>query len=278
MTTSNKSENRKIDKKDLKKIFWRSLPLEFSWHYERQQHLGFEFMMTPVLKKLYGNDKAKLSAALKRHLEFFNVTPALSPFIGGITAAMEEKNAETGEEADESAINTVKTALMGPLSGIGDSVFWGTLRVIAIGIGTAMAINGNLLGTILFLLVYNIPNFLVRYFGAMKGYQFGTDFLEKVQKSGLMDKIIFAASILGIMVVGGMTNSLITVSTPITFGVGKAMTKLQDVFDGILPGLLSLGFFGVFYYLNKKKVNVLWTIIGTVVFGIICAAFGILKV
>lgn len=271
MTTSNKS----IDKKDLKKVFWRSLPLEFSWHYERQQHMGFAFMMVPILKKLYGNDQKKLSEALERHLEFFNITPVLSPFIGGISAAMEEKNANS-DDFDTSSINLVKTSLMGPLSGLGDSIFWGTLRVISIGIGTALAMKGSILGAILFLLIYNIPNFLVRYFGVMKGYQLGTNFLDKVQKSGIMNKIIFAAAILGVMVVGGMTNSLITVSTPLTFGVGNAVTKLQDILDGIMPGLLNLSFFGLFYYLTKKKVNVVWMLFGTIVFGIISAACGIL--
>lgn len=250
--------------------------MEFSWHYERQMHMGFAYMMIPILKKLYGDDKKKLSAALNRHLEFFNITPALSPFVGGITAAMEEQNASS-ENFDTSSINAVKASLMGPLSGIGDSIFLGTLRVLAAGIGISLAMKGNILGPILFLLIYNIPNFGVRYFGVMKGYELGTNFLIKVQKSGLMDKVMFAAAVLGVMVVGGMSNSLVSASTPIAFGVGKAMTKLQDILDGILPGMLNLGFFGLFYYLNNKKINVIWMIIGTVILGVICAAFGILK-
>lgn len=273
MTTSNKS----VTKHDLKKVFWRSMSMEYSWNYERQMHMGFAHMMIPILKKLYKNDPEKLSDALKRHLEFFNVTSALSPFIGGITAAMEEKNANS-DDFDTTSINAVKASLMGPLSGLGDSIFLGTLRVLGTGIGVSLAVKGNILGPLLFLLIYNVPNFLTRYFGAMKGYQLGTNFLTKIQESGLMSKVMFAAAVLGVMVVGGMSNSLVTVSTPITFGVGKAMTKLQDILDGIMPGMLSLGFVWLFYYLNSKKVNVIWMILGTIILGVICAAGGIFTV
>ena len=90
--TSEKNEKR-LTKKDIQGLFWRSLPMEFSWHYERQMHMGFTFMLAKILQKLYGDDKEKLAEALQRHMEFFNCTPALSSFIGGIVASMEEKNA-----------------------------------------------------------------------------------------------------------------------------------------------------------------------------------------
>ena len=121
-------------------MFWRSLPMEFSWHYERQMHMGFTFMLAKILQKLYGDDKEKLAAALQRHMEFFNCTPALSSFIGGIIASMEEKNAND-EEFDTSSINTIKSALMGPLSDIGDSIILDTLRILAVGIGTSLAMQ-----------------------------------------------------------------------------------------------------------------------------------------
>ncbi len=91
MTTSNENV---ITKKDLQKMFWRSLPMEFSWHYERQMHMGFAFMVAKGLEKIYKDDKKGLSEALERHLEFFNITPHVSPFVGGIVLAMEEMNAK----------------------------------------------------------------------------------------------------------------------------------------------------------------------------------------
>lgn len=267
--------NKKLTKKDIQGLFWRSLPMEFSWHYERQMHMGFTFMLAKILQKLYGDDKEKLAQALQRHMEFFNCTPALSTFIGGIVASMEEKNAND-EDFDTSSINTIKSALMGPLSGIGDSIILGTLRILAVGIGTSLAMQGSILGPILFLIVFNVPNYLLHYFGAVKGYELGADFLEKIQKSGLMEKFMFAAALLGVMVVGGMTNELVVVSTPLTIGVGDGASSVQGILDGIMPGLLSLGGMGAYYKLLDKKVSAVWLIVGTAVLGVICAQFGIL--
>lgn len=264
-----------ITKKDLVRMFWRSLPMEFSWHYERQMHMGFEFMVGPALKKIYKDDPEGLKEALHRNLEFFNCTAHVTPFIGGITLAMEEMN-RANDDFDASSINAVKAALMGPLSGIGDSLILGTLRVLAVGIGTSLAIKGNILGPILFFLIFNVPTFILRYVCAIKGYELGANYLEKVQASGLMEKFMLAAAILGVMVIGGMTNELVVAKTALKIGSGKSATQIQSVLDGIMPGLLPLAATGIYYKLLQKKTNVILMIIGTAIFGIICAQFGIL--
>lgn len=222
-----------ITKKDLVRMFWRSLPMEFSWHYERQMHMGFEFMVGPALKKIYKDDPEGLKEALHRNLEFFNCTAHVTPFIGGITLAMEEMN-RANDDFDASSINAVKAALMGPLSGIGDSLILGTLRVLAVGIGTSLAIKGNILGPILFFLIFNVPTFILRYVCAIKGYELGANYLEKVQASGLMEKFMLAAAILGVMVIGGMTNELVVAKTALKIGSGKSATQIQSVLDGNL--------------------------------------------
>ncbi len=277
MTTSNQpiKENGVITKKDLKRMFWRSLPMEFSWHYERQMHMGFCSMISKGLEKIYKNDKEKLKEALKRNLEFFNITPHISTFVGGITLAMEEMNVNN-EDFDTNSINSVKAALMGPLSGIGDSILLGTLRILAVGIGASLAAQGNVLGPILFLLIFNVPAFILRYVCAMKGYELGATYLHKIQSSGLMQKFMYAAGILGTMVIGGMTNELVSVNMALQIGSGDSATLIQDVLDGILPGMLALVVMGVYYKLLDKKVNVMWLLIGTALLGIVCAQFGIL--
>lgn len=276
--TSNAPETKgALTRKDLHKIFWRSLPMEFSWHYERQMHMGFEYMMIPALRKIYDGKPEAFKDALTRHLEFFNCSMYFTPFIGSIVAAMEEMNARD-EKFDTSSISAMKIALMGPLAGIGDSFFFGTLRILAIGIGTSFAATGNPMGAILFLLLFNIPAYLVRYFGAIKGYELGANYLEEIQRSGLMEKFMLAASIVGVMVVGGMTNELVYINTPIMFGSGDAATGLMDVLDGIMPGMLSLGALGVYYYLLQKKVNVIVLILGTLAVGILGVATGVLAV
>lgn len=212
---------------------------------------------------------------MQRHLEFFNCTAHISPFIGGITLAMEEMNASQ-KDFDSTSINAVKAALMGPLSGIGDSILLGTLRVLAVGIGTSLAIKGSILGPILFLLIFNVPAFVLRYICAMKGYALGANYLDKIQKSGLMSKFMHAAAILGVMVIGGMTKELVVASTSLAIGSGDSATQIQSVLDGILPGILSLGAMGIYYYFLKKKVNVIILIIATAIFGIVASWLGIL--
>lgn len=273
--TSKNNETGLITRKDIMKMFWRSFTIQFSWHYERQMHMGFEYMMLPTIKKLYKDDPERLKDAMQRHMEFFNTNMYISTFIGGITMAMEEMNAKD-KDFDTSSISAVKVALMGPLAGIGDSLFLGTLRILAVGIGTFIAMQGSILGAILFLLVFNVPAMLVRYIGAFKGYEIGANYLNKIQESGLMEKFMYAASIIGVMVIGGMTNELVVVSTPLTIGTGEGAVAIQGVLDGLMPGMLSLAALGVYYKLLNKKVNVIVILLGTVVFGILCSWLGIL--
>ena len=143
MTSNTAEQKNVIGKKELRSIFLRSLSLEYSWNYERQQNMGYCFAMLPAIKKIYQKKEDQIAAA-KRHMEFFNTTPYISTAVFGISTAMEESNARN-EDFDTSSINNVKVALMGPLAGIGDSMFWGTLRVIATGIGTSLAMQGSIL-------------------------------------------------------------------------------------------------------------------------------------
>ncbi|WP_088050944.1 PTS system mannose/fructose/sorbose family transporter subunit IID [Virgibacillus dakarensis] len=283
MTTKTSDKNEKmvdqveetpeISKKDLNQLFWRSFQMEFSWNYERQASLAYAYAMIPILKKLY-KKKVDLSAALKRHLEFFNTTPHIVTMILGVSAAMEKSNAED-KNFDSSSINTVKASLMGPLAGIGDSFFWGTLRLIATGIGTSLSLKGNILGPILFLLVFNVPHIALRYILTKVGYNMGTGFLKKLQENGTMGNLTFGAAILGLMVIGGMSADMIVLNVPLTIGSGDSATAVQDILDGILPGLLPLAAFGVIYWLLGKEVKATTILVGMAVISILGAWAGI---
>lgn len=167
--------NRKVDKRTLRSVFWRSFALQGAFNYEKMQNVGYAYAMIPVIRKLYAKEEDQ-AAALKRHLAIFNSTPAVTPMIMGITAAMEEQNANENNFSTDS-INSVKASLMAPLAGIGDSLFFGTFRVIAAGVGISLAKQGNILGPVLFWILYNIPNFLVRIYGLKFGYKGGVSFL-----------------------------------------------------------------------------------------------------
>ncbi|CAM7050907.1 PTS system mannose/fructose/sorbose family transporter subunit IID [Leclercia adecarboxylata] len=262
-----------INARDLRRVFWRSFQMEFSWNYERQMNLAFAYALIPVLKKLYPQ-KAALAAALKRHLVFFNTTPHIVTLLLGITTAMEEKNSQQ-QEMDGTAIDNVKASLMGPLAGLGDSFFWGTLRLIATGIGTSLALQGNILGPILFLLVFNVPHILVRWLFTRWGYVLGTGVLHRVQKSGMMESLTYGASIIGLMVVGAMAASMINITIPISFGAGEAKTEVQGIIDNIMPCLLPLVSFGIVYWLLGRKVKPLTIIGGMALVGILGSWIGL---
>ena len=279
MKTSNetRTENTSvITRKDLRKIFWKSLPFEISWNYVRQDHMGFAYSMTPVIEKLY-QTKEERAEALQRHMEFFNITVYFSTLVLGIVTAMEERKAKD-PAFDTSSISNVKASLMGPLSGIGDSIFLGTLRIIAAGIGASLCMNGKPFGAVLFLLLYNIPAFLVRYLGMMKGYELGTTLLEKLQKSGLMNKVTNMTGIVGLMTIGSMIATMVTVRMPITFGSGDGVTELQGILDSIMPCLLPVCVTALIYWLFGKNVKTTWLLLGIIAVSIVCAGFGILGV
>lgn len=268
--------DKKINKKDLQRLFWRSIPMEGSWNYERMDNLGFAWAIMPILKKLYPDQK-DFADALTRELTLYNVTPYISTFPMAIAAAMEETNS-MDFSFNTNSIQDVKTALMGPLSGIGDAFFWGTLRILATGVGTSLAIKGSILGPILFFLIFNIPHYLMRYYGTFLGYGLGTNVMSKIEKTGIMDKVTEYASIVGMMVVGAMTMGMVKVNFVTKIGIGKSSQSVQSLIDGVIPGLITLGLFGLMWYLLKKKWNpmlimllILFVSIGAAYFGILGA-------
>lgn len=224
--------SKKLERKQLMSVFWRSFGLEWDWNYERQMNIGYCYCMLPVIKKLY-DDPAEQEAAMKRHLEFFNTTPQLATLILGITAAMEEQNAND-PDFDTQSINDVKVSLMGPLAGIGDSFIWGTLRIIATGVGLSLATQGNILGPILFFLIFNIPAQGLRYYLMGAGYKLGSGFLATLQKSGWMEMLTYGASVLGLTVIGGMTAHVYVIRM-------SSALQASDAFPGACGSFVLAG-------------------------------------
>lgn len=268
-------QEKSISKKDLWRVFFRSLTLQGSWNFERMQALGFAYSMIPILKKLY-RTKEELSAGLKRHLEFFNTAPWMGSFIMGVTSAMEEQNAKD-KQFNPDSINAVKAGLMGPLAGIGDTFFWGTFRVIAAAIGASLTAEGSAVGLLFYIMLFNIPHYFVRIGGIMQGYKAGIKILSRASESGLTQKITKGASIVGLMAVGAMTATMVEFTTPLVFEFSDNKIELQGVLDQILPSLLPLLLtLLVFYLLNKKQVKVIYLLVGLILFGVIGKVIGFL--
>ncbi|WHY79497.1 PTS system mannose/fructose/sorbose family transporter subunit IID [Neobacillus sp. WH10] len=258
------SNSEKLTKKEIRQIFWRSCQLDSSWNFERQQNLGYSYAMVPVIKRLFKNDSRKAEAALKRSLDFMAITPQLSSLLMGINAAMEEENANN-PEFDDSAITAVKTSLMGPLAGIGDSLIVGTLRIIATGVAIGFASKGNIIGPLLFLLLFNVPGFLLRYYGLNFGYKYGAYFITNAEKTGIMDKVTYAASVVGLTAIGGMIASYVQLDlSGIMIGSGKFAEPLTKYLDMIMPGLVPLAVFGIMYWLIGKKIKTSNLLLGSV--------------
>ena len=270
-------QNQKIQltKSDLNACFIRSNLLQGSWNFERMQALGYCFGIVPAIRRLYPEGSQERKDAIKRHLEFYNTQPFVTAPILGVNLAMEEQRAN-GAPIDDAAINGVKVGLMGPLAGVGDPIFWGTLRPICAVLGANIAlvhdasgqvVAGNILGPILFFLMFNIVRLFFRYWGIQYGYKKGLEIVSDMS-GGILQKITEAASILGLFVMGALvvkwTNINITLSLPAA--EGATPITVQSILDSLLPGLPALGMTFLCMYLLRKGVNALWLIFG--IFGI----------
>ena len=267
-------QETKITKKDLMKVFWRSIPMEFTWNYERQMHLGYCYALLPVLKKLYKEED--LSDAMVRHMEFYNTTPFIITLPLGISAAMEELNAKDPEHFDKTSVSTVKTALMGPLAGIGDSFFWGTFRVTGVGVGAPLAVAGNILGPILYFLINFIPSEIVRRVGFKIGYEGGSEFLTRISEDGTLNKLTEAARIMGLVVIGAMMASMVNVNLVTVLNINGAQVVLQEIFDAICPKILPLGLTFACYWGLQKRYSGTVIMIALLVLGVLAVALGLL--
>lgn len=273
-----KKEEKLLTKKDLFKVFLRSNLLQGSWNFERMQGLGFCFSMIPVIKKLYKGEEQR--AALKRHLEFFNTHPFMSGSIIGVAAAMEEEKSK-GLPIEEGSVNGIKVGLMGPFAGVGDPVFWGTIRPVLAALGASLALGGNILGPLLFFILFNIIRIVTKWYGLVYGYEKGTSIIKDMGGNKLQ-KLTEGASILGLFVMGALVAKWTNINIALEISRFKNATgdemviTLQSMLDQLLPGLVPLLLTFLCSRLLKKNINVLWIVLGLFALGIIGYSLGVL--
>lgn len=224
-----------------------------NYNWERMQGIGFAHSMTPIIRKLY-KTKEDISAALSRHLVFYNTQPDVGGVINGVTIAMEEERA-LGADISDDAINAVKTGLMGPMAGIGDTIQQGIVIPISLAIGMGLALEGNFFGPVLFAILVAAfvwgAGWLIYYYG----YQQGKAAVTNILQSGLLNRVITGAGVLGNFVLGALAVNFVKLSTPIKFIIGGTTFELQSVLDSLLPNLLPLLLvLLVWWLLEKKKV------------------------
>lgn len=265
---------RTLTKKDINRSFYRwYLDAEIPNCYERQQGVSFCYSMIPCLKKLYP-EKEALSRALTRHLNFFNSQGTWSTPIHGITLSMEEEMANEGAISD-AAITGIKTGLMGPLAGIGDTIDWGTLKTIIYGIAVTFGAAGNVLGAIIPFAFMLITFFIGKNLWGL-GYKIGKESVKSILEAGWIKELISATSILGLFMMGALSASYVTLSTALQFKVAGTEIVLQDILNSIAPGLLPLAaVFGIYYILKNKTQKYGRISLGIVVVCILGALIGI---
>lgn len=262
-----------LDKGDFRGITLRSFTLMSSFNYERMQALGFLYGIMKPLRKIYADDDEGLREAMRRHMAAFNMTCAPSTFVMGIALAMEEMYAKD-KTMDTSGVNAIKVSLMGPLSGIGDTFFWGIFRILACSLGVSFAAQGNPIAPFILLLVFNIPNVIVRWVGIKLGYNQGSALIEKLERGGQMQLVTHCAGIIGAISIGTMIAMWVSINCPLAFTIGEMDIVIQDYLDQIVPKLLplvaTLGVYGAL----KKGAKTSTIIAAIVVIGFVLGVFG----
>ena len=297
-----------LSKRDRWDVMWHSQLLQGSWNYERMQNGGWAYSMIPALRKLYPK-KEDMAAALQRHLVFFNTHPYLASPIIGVTLALEEDRAN-GAEVDDEAIQGVKVGMMGPLAGVGDPVFWYTVRPILGALGASMAVDGNIMGPILFFVLWNVIRIAFLWYTQELGYKAGAAISADLS-GGLLKKVTRGAAMMGMFVLGALIERWVSITftvqvskTPVqsggyidwsklpkgSAGIREALTQqaaglslskykvttLQNNLDSLIPGLAGLLLTFLCMWLLKKKVSPIVIILGIFVVGILFHVWGLM--
>lgn len=264
------SKKKVLNKKDITKLGLMSSFLQASFNYERMQGGGFTLAQLPCLKKIYKDDKKGLSAAMNDNLEFINTHPNLVGFLMGLLISLEEN------KEDRKTIKGLKLALFAPIAGIGDAIFWFTLLPIVAGISASFAMEGSIIGPIIFFATY-VTIFVLRIVWTHLGYNLGVKAVEKIKNTSQM--IAKSATVLGVTVIGGLIASYVKIQvlTGIVVNKSKTVSIQTDFLDKIFPNILSMGYtLLMFYFLKKKKVSPVILIMTTFIMAIVLSFFGVL--
>lgn len=235
-------DKKVLSKKDVIKAWLRWFFFaQSNYNYERLQSTAFAHSMLPVLKKLYP-EKEALQEEVETHLAFFNTEPICGCVIHGITIAMEEEKANGADEISGDGMNAIKTGLMGPLAGIGDTLTQGVITPIVLAVCIGLTEGGaSIAGPILFVIAQYAIMSSISFGMWTNGYKYGKKAVESILQGGIVNKVIEGASILGTLVMGGLVGRFINLSTPIKYTSGEFTFSLQtDLLDKIFPGLIPL--------------------------------------
>lgn len=272
-------EVKKITKKDVTSSFWRWMFFSHSnYNYERLQSTGVTYALSPILKKIYKDDPEKLNEALERHLQFFNTEPSFGGPILSVSIAMEEQKSN-GAPIEGTMIESFKTGLMGPIAGVGDSLFQGTLIPILLSLTIPFGAKGNIvMGPVAYgVLLLGIMLPIARWLW-LKGYTTGRKGVVELLKSSMLQKVMFFCKYLGATVMGTLAANFVKVSTPLKIPLGSNSLDVQkQILDTLLLGILPLVITLGTYYMLKRKMKPTTVLIVLVLIGVVFGSLGLIK-
>ena len=283
----------RLDNKTLNRMAWRSMQLQACFNYERMQSAGWLWAILPGLEKIHTN-KDDLATSMTHNMDFLNTHPFIVTFVMGIVLSMEQ------QKMDIQTIRSVRISTAAPLGGIGDALFWMSLVPIVAGMTAQMAIDGSIIGPILYFVFIFGVEMALRYGLLYWSYNMGTKAITAMTKYA--KEFTHAASVLGVFIVGALIANYgggpqLGISVPngetaaeveklVVDGkevVTETVTEMQpvfiniqDYFDKVLPCLIPLLLTLLCFFLIKKKG---WTPVKCIglmlVIGIVGAVFGI---
>jgi mannose/fructose/N-acetylgalactosamine-specific phosphotransferase system component IID/mannose/fructose/N-acetylgalactosamine-specific phosphotransferase system component IIC len=249
---------------------------EQSNSFSRLQSIAFCISFIPAMKKLYGNDPDEYSMALQRHLMFFNTQGIWGAVIHGIVLAMEEQRA-MGAPIDAAAITGIKSGLMGPFAGIGDTIDWSTLFPLFTILVLPLAEAGNIMGPILQFVLVTATLFIEGTIFSRTGFRLGTRAALNILQGSAINTFISVASVLGLFMMGGLSASMVKVVTPIYIPTTGNPVRIQtDVLNKVAPGILPLvTVLGTYRFLQRGNSMTRATFV-LLIIGLVLGAIGII--
>ena len=257
----------RVSKKTLTRMIWRSCQLQAAFNYERMQAAGWLWAMLPGLEEIH-TDKDDLAVSMTHNMDFINTHPFAVTFVMGIVLSMEQM------KSDVQTIRSVRISTAAPLGGIGDALFWFTLIPITAGLTANMAINGSLLGPILYFIIAFGAEMALRYGLMYWSYDLGMKAVSMMTAKA--KEFTHAASVLGVFVVGALIANYGGTQIGIIIPNGESTINIGTLLDGRLPKLVPFLITMLCFFLIKKKN---WTPVKCIglllAMGIIGAMFGI---
>lgn len=230
--------------------------------------------MVPSLRKIYGDDKEGLANALQRHALPYISEMCLGNCIMGAAAAMEEQIAAGNEEVEGEDIVTLKSSLMGPFAGFGDSLLYSVFAPLMRTIFLPFAIDGSVIAGVLMEFSIRAVCTGLGIWSFNLGYRTGRSSILALLKGGFFKKLMEGAGVVGMFMLGCMASSYCKFSFNKVFVNETLGTEydLQTLVDKIMPGLIPFILLMICYRYFSKGGD-MWKVIIAVLVACMILAF-----